>query len=317
MPGPGLKSILRTVFLGPNGIRAGWRLLIYLPLTYVLSEAISALLDHIPLTAGILSAHVRGVMTPGFGIVVYIPVLLAFPLPALIMAKIERRPFATYGLPLKGAFGKLFWQGVIWGLVAMSVVMVAIYALGGFSFGTFALSGFAVIKYGLLWAVASLFVGLAEEFQWHGYTLFTATTGIGFWPSALVLSALLGAAHLGNLGESWPGVLEVFVSSLLSCFTLRRTGNLWFAIGLHTAWDFAEDFLYSVPDSGLRATGPLLNSTVHGPRWLTGGAVGPEGSVFTFICWCLSFLLVAKLYPMKNNSVAQSRAIFSEASAQL
>jgi uncharacterized protein len=317
MPDARLKSILRKVFLGADGLRAGWRLLIYLPLTYVLFEAIWALLDRIPLTARILTSHVRGVMTAPFSIVTYISSLLAFPLPALIMAKIERRPFGTYGLPLTGAFGKFFWQGVAWGLVAMSVVMVAIYALGGFSFGTIALSGFTVIKYGLLWALACLCVGLAEEFKYHGYTLFTATTGIGFWSSALVLSAIFGAAHLDNLGESWPGVLEVFVFSLLCCFTLRRTGNLWFAIGLHTAWDFAEDFLFSVSDSGLRSTGTLLNSAVHGPRWLTGGAAGPEGSVFTFICWGLSFLLFAKLYPMKNNAAAHSRATLSEASAQL
>jgi uncharacterized protein len=316
MPGHRLKSILRNVFWGSTGIRAGWRLLIYLPLTYVLTEAISALLNHLPLTARILSAHVRGIMTAPFGIVVEIPVLLAFPLPALIMAKIERRPFGTYGLPLTGAFGKLFWHGVIWGLVAMSVVMVAIYALGGFSFGTFALSGFAVIKYGLLWALVYLLVGLAEEFQMHGYTLFTATTGIGFWPSALVLSAVFGAGHFANLDESWPGVLEVFVFSLLCCFTLRRTGNLWFAVGLHAAWDFAEQFLYAVPNSGLQATGTLLNSTLHGPRWLTGGAVGPEGSVFTFACWSLSILVFAKLYPMKDGSSIPPSGTLSEADAQ-
>jgi membrane protease YdiL (CAAX protease family) len=317
MPDSRLKSILRRVFRGPDGIRAGWRLLIYLSLTYVLAEAISALLDHIPLAARILSAHVRGIVTPQFSIVIGIPVLLAFPLSALIMAKIERRPFGTYGLPLIGAYGKLFWQGVIWGLVAMSVVMVAIYTLGGFSFGAFALSGLAVIKYGLLWAFSALLVGLAEEFQFHGYTLFTATTGIGFWPSALVLSAVFGLGHLENLDESWPGILQVFVFSLLCCFTLRRTGTLWFAIGLHTAWDFAEDFLFSVSDSGLRSTGTLLNSAVHGPRWLTGGAVGPEGSVFTFICWGLSFLVFSKLYPVKTNSPVPSGTTLPEARAHL
>jgi uncharacterized protein len=317
MPDSRLKTILRRVFRGPGGIRAGWRLLIYLSLTYVLTEATSALLNHVPLTARILSAHVRGIMTPGFGIIVEIPVLLAFPLGGLIMSKIERRPFGTYGLPLTGAFGKLFWQGVAWGLVAMSVVIVAISVLGGFSFGAFALSGPAVIKYGLLWAFVYLLVGLVEEFQFHGYTLFTATTGIGFWPSALVLSAIFGAGHLENLGESWPGMLEVFVFSLLCCFTLRRTGNLWFAVGLHAAWDFAEQFLYAVPNSGLRATGTLLNSTMHGPRWLTGGAVGPEGTVFTFFCWGLSFLVFSKLYPVKTNSPVPSGTTLPEPTARL
>jgi uncharacterized protein len=309
-------STLKKVFWGPDGIRAGWRLLIYLPLTYAFFEATFSLLNHIPLTARILSAHVRGVMTPPFSLVIDIPILLAFPLSALIMSKIERRSFGEYGLPLTGAFGKLFWQGVVWGLVTQSVVMVAIYALGGFSFGTFALSSFAVIKYGALWALGFLFVGLAEEFGWRGYAQFTLSTGIGFWPSAIVLSALFGAGYLDNLGESWPGILEVFVFALLCCFTLRRTGNLWFAVGMHAAWDFAEQFLYSVPNSGLRATETLLNSTVHGPRWLTGGAVGPEGSVFAFILMGLSFFLFGRLYPAKNTGAASPSAALSDPAPQ-
>jgi membrane protease YdiL (CAAX protease family) len=310
MPDHRLKSILRKVFWGPNGLRAGWRIVIYLPLTYLLSEAIWALLIHISITARILSAHVRGVMTAPFGIIDEIPLLLCFPLPALVMAKFERRQFGEYGLPLAGAFGKLFWQGAVWGLLAQSVVILAIYALGGFSFGTFALSGSALLKYGVLWALVYLMVGLAEQFQIRGYMQFTLTKGIGFWPSALLLSAVFAAGHLDNLRESWPGILEVYVFGLLCCLTLCRTGNLWFAVGLHAAWDFAEQFLYGVPNSGLRATNVLLNSTVHGPRWLTGGEVGPEGSVFTFLCWGLSFLLFSKLYPVKTNSPVPSDTTF-------
>ena len=67
------------------------------------------------------------------------------------------------------------------------------------------------------------------------------------------------------------------------CFTLRRTGNLWFAIGWHAAFDFGETYVYSVPDSGFVMPGHLLAASLHGPRWLTGGTVGPEGSVVDFV----------------------------------
>jgi CAAX protease family protein len=66
---------------------------------------------------------------------------------------------------------------------------------------------------------------------------------------------------------------------LFCCLTLHRTGNLWFAVGFHASWDWGESFFYSVPDSGEIAVGHLLSSTFHGPDWLTGGSVGPEGSV--------------------------------------
>jgi len=61
----------------------------------------------------------------------------------------SRRPFGPYGLPFASAFGRLFWRGVVWGLVMATAVMATMYVLGGLSFSTFALSGSATIKYGV------------------------------------------------------------------------------------------------------------------------------------------------------------------------
>src|SRR5262249_6973251 len=184
--------------------------------------------------------------------------------------------------------------------------------MDGFSFGTFALSTFAAIKYGFQWAFVCLLIGFAEELEYRGYAQFTLTTGMGFWPSALVMSALFGVNHLSNLHESWVGALECLMVGLFWCFTLRRTGNLWFAVGMHAAGDFAETFLYSVPNSGLRATGTLLNSSVHGPRWLTGGAVGPEGSVVSFVLLGLSFFVFDKLHPARDEEASSPPATLSD-----
>ncbi len=318
MPDREFASAIRKVFWGPNGLRAGWRFVSYVVLSVLFGFVISAGLYRVPLVARILSNHIQDVLTAPFALIIFSVVFLADVVSALVMSRIERRPFGKYGIPPAGAFGKLFWQGALGGIVAMSAVMLTIYAGGGFSLHGFALSGFAAIKSAVLWTLACVLTGLAEEFRYRGYSQFTLTTGIGFWPSAFALSTLFGAKHLlDNPGESWLGALAVLVFALFACFTLRRTGNLWFAIGWHAAWDFAQSFIFSVSNSGLRPTASLLKSTVHGPSWLTGGAVGPEGSLLTFVCLGLSFLLVDKLYPSKNNSPADSSATFSEAGARL
>jgi hypothetical protein len=90
--------------------------------------------------------------------------------------------------------------------------------------------------------------------------------------------------------------LSAFSIGLFWCFTVRRTGSLWFAIGLHASWDYSESFIYSVPDSGLTATGHLLNSSLHGPRWLTGGSVGPEGGVLIFVIIIMMSAAFDRLY---------------------
>ncbi|HYA89397.1 MAG TPA: CPBP family intramembrane glutamic endopeptidase, partial [archaeon] len=170
-----------------------------------------------------------------------------------------------------------------------------------FTFGSLALAGFALVKYAVLWAISFVLVGLFEEFLFRGYVQYTLGSGIGFWPSAILISAIFGATHLTNPGEGWVGALSVFTFGIFACLTLQRTGNLWFAVGFHAAGDYAETFIYSTPDSGLLAKGHLLNSSFHGPNWLTGGTIGPEGSAIDFVVFALAFVAFVLLYPPKKS----------------
>ena len=118
-----------------------------------------------------------------------------------------------------------------------------------------------------------------------------------------MLSALFGAVHLGNPGEGWVGALSVMLFGIFASFTLQRTGNLWFAIGFHAATDYAETFIYSMPDSGMLASVHLLDSNLHGPRWLTGGMIGPEGSMVDFALLLAGFFVVALIFPERKLSL--------------
>jgi len=224
--------------------------------------------------------------------------LVAAAVPAVILMRVEKRPWAAYGLPLRRAFGKVFWLGALWGFLGISVLIFSLYGLHDFTFGPIVLHGARVMKFAAYWAVMFLLVGLFEEFLFRGYTQFTLTRGIGFWPAAIILSTSFGLVHLGNEGELWTGALAAASIALFFCLTLRRTGSLWFAVGFHAAWDWGESFFYSVPDSGLPAPGHLLNSSLHGAVWLTGGSVGPEGSVLCFVVIALFWIGFDRVYPM-------------------
>jgi len=292
-------SLLHTVFMGPDGLRAGWRLLIYLLLVRALRQASVFAISHIALIRDWLSSQPVTVIPASqlvFGEVVSFLVVL---LPALVMMKIERRPFAEYALPVEQAFGKRFWQGIPFGFAMMTLLMVLISLFHGYSYEGIGASGTVAIKYAILYAIGFLFVGLFEEFGFRGYVQYTLASGIGFWPSALILSFLFGYVHLGNPGEAKIGAFMAGSFGLLALFSLCRTGSLWFAVGMHAAFDFGETFLYSVPNSGFVAEGHLSNASLHGPGWLTGGAVGPEGSVFSFVTLAILSVLFARFYPAK------------------
>ena len=296
-PNPPARSTGQRIFLGPNGIRAGWRFLLFVLLLSALQFLFRTVLSRIPSLHRLFTTATQGTLTPQFELVFESLTIATVFLAAYIMSRIEKRRFTEYGIPARGAFGRLFWQGVVWGLAFESLELLLMYAFGGYSFGGLALSGAALVNYAVIWAIGFVLVGIAEEFTFRGYAQFTLATGMGFWPAAVLLSTLFGAAHLSNKGEGWVGALSVMVFALFACFTLRRTGNLWFAIGLHAAADYAETFIYSVPDSGMLAKGHLLNASLHGPRWLTGGTVGPEGSVLDFALFLIAFVIFARLYP--------------------
>jgi len=216
----------------------------------------------------------------------------------------EKRPFAEYGLPLREAFRGNFWVGCLLGVAEASVLVGLVSLFGGYSFGELAERGEDILKWGLLQLAGFIFVGLYEEFLFRGYVQHGLSRLVGFWPAGVMLSVGFGAVHLSNPGEDWVGAASVTVVGLLFVFTLKRTGSLWYAVGLHAGFDWAQSFLYSVPDSGELVAGHLSNSLLYGPKWLTGGSVGPEASVFCFVTMGLQFLVVMWLFPAKKNERA-------------
>jgi len=149
----------------------------------------------------------------------------------------------------------------------------------------------------VLWLLASLAIGFAEEYFFRGYPQFILTQGMGFWPAAFLISFLFGALHYFTKPfERWPDWASTGLIALLLCLTLRRTGDLRFAIGFHAAFDFAAIFVYSGPNGGQLAPDRLLTATFHGADWLTGGKLGPEASHLVFPVIAAMFLAVHFLY---------------------
>jgi membrane protease YdiL (CAAX protease family) len=298
-PAEAPRSGIGNIFMGPHGIRAGWRLLIFIFLWLACVKAEGFTLKHIPGVDAWFKTQDPNVFTPPVAIFSEAIMLFALVVATALMAVIEKRTYADYYLPLNQFLGKRFWQGVPYGFAMLSLALGLIAALHGFSLGSVALSGADALKYGGLYGIVFLMVGLFEEFSFRGYMQSTLGSGIGFWPAAILLSILFGAIHLSNGGEAWFGAAMAGSFGVLAAFALQRTGNIWFPIGMHAAWDWSETFFYSVPDSGFLAKGHLFNSTFHGPTWLTGGTVGPEGSVFAFVVLIVGGVGIHFIFPKK------------------
>jgi membrane protease YdiL (CAAX protease family) len=278
----------REIPNGPGGLYLILRWLIYLILGYTIFRLLNDFFHELMPRTG------RSI---AWNLLPQSALMLAAILPGFVMARIENRPFGVFGLPVKKAFRRNFWVGTLWGLGSLGVLMLILRATGAFEFGALSIHGRAIAKYGLYYALFFLMVGLFEEFLVRGYSQWVLTQGMNFWPAAVLLSAGFGAIHGSNAGESKVGLVAVACLGFFFCLTLRRTGDLWWAVGFHAAWDWGESFFFSVPDSGAMMPGHLLNSSFHGPPWLTGGTVGPEGSLFVFVLIAGMWALFSRVYP--------------------
>ena len=290
---PRPEGLVSRIFLGSDGLRVGWSLLLYAAFWVMMEYAVGMVV--------LLAGFRFNANSPQSVVLEDLRSFLSAYAAAVLMARLERRRAGVYGLPVRRAFGGFFWLGILLGLGEVSLLVGLIAACGGYSFGTVVLQGSTLLDGGALWALAFVLVGLSEEFLFRGYTQYTLARGIGFWPAAACLSLVFGAAHLGNPGEGTVGAANVVVTGLVFALALRRTGNLWLAVGWHASFDFGETFLFSVPNSGYVFDQHLSSAVLHGKTWLTGGTVGPEGSVFGFLTLGISALLIHYLFPAKKH----------------
>jgi uncharacterized protein len=303
-------STLHRVFYGAEGLRAGWGILTFVALMAALLRGVNAIghLMHLIPKTGAADTNI----TPAFAFIAESMPFLATLLVTWIMSRIERRPNSIYGL---GGSRRLshFVTGLAWGVTCLSLLVFTLWKTGLLVIDARLLVGSDALRYGALWLLSFLMVGLLEEYLTRGYLQYTLTRGLaglykwalktrhsealGFWTAALVFSFLFGLGHGKNPGESPIGLLAAGLASMVFCLSLWRTGSLWWAIGFHASWDWAQSFLYGVADSGTMVKFHLLATHPVGKPILSGGATGPEGSIFVLAILTLIAVIILFTLP--------------------
>lgn len=222
-----------------------------------------------------------------------------------LMSRLSRRAWLGYGLQETHPLRRLL-HGMACGLVYVVVLMASIAALHGAHFGSTHVSSAVLLRNAVLWAGAFACVAVAEETLFRGYAFFTLGRNLHPVFAAVLLSLVFGAVHLGNGGETLMAALFATAYGLTASLGVWRSGSLWWVFGLHAAFDWSETCLFGVADSGQTATHTLLNSTLTGPVWLTGGSAGVEGSMLNIPLICvLAWYAWRRLSPPAGQPIRQ------------
>ena len=199
-------------------------------------------------------------------------VLLAY---RLYVHLFERRPMTELAcanaLPELGA-------GLLTGAGLATCSIALLMAVGGYRIaGSNGLSATVITPLAMM-----TFVGVFEEVLSRGIVFRIAEQSLGSWAALAISSLLFGLAHLPGENAGALAIVITVVAGVLFGAAYLMTRRLWLGIGIHIAWNYTLGSIYSIAVSGHEAKG-LLQGTIFGPDWLTGGQYGLEASVFTLI----------------------------------
>jgi len=237
VPQPVETRILLAILLGPNGLRAGWSVVLFALLTAIFS----AIAGFVFVTTHLINTDPKAAQqftatSTLFGELVTVIGIIGA---AAIVALIEHRRGNLLAFNLSGPRPVLrFIEGLVAGFLSLSALIGALAWGGWLHFGPIALSGSDVAKYAILWAIAFLLVGCFEEGTFRCYLQFTLTRGINFWWALGIISLTCLKLVIFNSGNGNYGIYVLAALGLIPCLILQlrksQSAGFWQAAWVTT-----------------------------------------------------------------------------------
>jgi len=149
----------------------------------------------------------------------------------------------------KSKIGISFTLGLICG-IGMNLLVAIVAMLHGdihLQFG-----GFNLV-YFLLFIVCVTIQSGAEELTCRWFIYNRVLRAFPKWPVIAIISnaALFSALHLGNPGVTAMSLLNIMIVGLLYSLMVYYYDSFWGAVIAHTSWNFCQNILLGLPNSGI------------------------------------------------------------------
>lgn len=187
--------------------------------------------------------------------------------------------------------------GLLIGCVVMFGCIASIIALGDADVALNPQTILYAAAHAAGWLVFGMMGAAGEELYGRVAVLLVAERFVG-WRGAIVVSGVMFFIfHLDNPGASGIWLARLCLQGMLLAYAVYRTQSLWWSIGYHTGWNWAGAPIFGSAGSGYLNQGHLFNFVPRGADLITGGQVGPEGSVFAFVAVMAAFGLLLAMTP--------------------
>ncbi len=213
-------------------------------------------------------------------------------LPTAAMLFLFREPLANFGWSTSG-MSRAISLGAGMGVSAFlaTITLIALLSRTTISMSAAPTSTLLIhfVLSLLVWTVGALL----EEALYRGYLLVQLSRAWSFWPAALLSSCVFAVVHLDRTANPIVSFVTIALLGLIFCYSVRVFGSIWFAIAFHASWNFFQSFVFGVNNSGSPPPAFLSSWAFQGPAWITGGQVGPEGSLVAIVVVAVTLLVFA------------------------
>ena len=171
------------------------------------------------------------------------------------------------------------WLGILIGFVMNgSCILIAI--LHG---DIFLRSNFSIAEIPFyIWAFICVFIQSTSEEVWcRGFMYERINVHYPLWVAILVNGSIFGLLHIFNPGVGVIPIVDIIICGI--SFSLLRwyTDSIWCAMGVHTMWNFTQNFIFGLPNSGIVSQASIfaLDAAVDKPGLLYNVDFGVEGAI--------------------------------------
>ena len=260
----------RFLFAPSGALRAPWRITIFLVVSVVALAVVSALFQ--PLVSRL--AAETGALGAGSSVLALLALLVST---TVCVRLVDRRGWDAVWLGRRAARPALWVEGWTLGALAIGVPCLMLVALGQLRFSPAPPASWWAAAARVSWFL--LPAALLEELLTRGYLFAVLSESLGWRPALAVTSLLFGLLHIPNNGATVESITMVTLAGVFLGAIVLATGSLYAAWMAHFAWNWAMAVPLHSPVSGFPLATPNYQLLDAGPRWLTGGAWGPEGGL--------------------------------------
>ncbi|MBR0420357.1 MAG: CPBP family intramembrane metalloprotease [Erysipelotrichaceae bacterium] len=126
---------------------------------------------------------------------------------------------------------------------------------------------------------------------------------------AIIMNALIfSLMHFSNPGFTFMSFLNILASGIMASLAVYYFDSLWMAFGIHTAWNYTQNILLGLPNSGAVVPFSLfkLDTASATNSFAYNVDFGIEGTLLSTILLyvvCLAFFLIGRKYGPKSHNI--------------